>query len=149
MKTVLFSIAALLMLVFVASIVMAIMSKKTPSDLGLQDGQLRPCPDSPNCVSSESGTQGDKEHYIEAISGNQSTWDKLKQVIQNHGGEIQQDEANYIHATFSSSVFHYVDDVELRFDEANKLIHVRSASRMGKSDFGVNRARVEMLKKAL
>jgi len=149
MKTVLFSIAALIMLVLLASVVMAIMSQKTPNDLGLQDGKLRPCPDSPNCVSSESDAQGDKEHSIEAIQGEKATWDKLKQVIQHHGGEIQTDKANYVHATFSSSIFHYVDDLELRFDETNKLVHVRSASRMGKSDFGANRARVEMLKQAL
>jgi len=149
MKIILISIAAIVAIGFVAYIVMAVMSQKAPNDLGLQNGQLPPCPDTPNCVCSESHTQGDKQHFIEAIPGDKATWDRLKQEVQSQGGVIQKDKNNYIHATFSSSIFRYVDDVELRFDEANKLIHIRSASRMGKSDFGVNRARVENLTQSL
>jgi uncharacterized protein (DUF1499 family) len=54
-----------------------------------------------------------------------------------------------MHITFSTAVFHYVDDVEVRFDKENNLIHLRSASRIGRSDFGVNRKRIERIKKAM
>jgi len=60
-----------------------------------------------------------------------------------------QEDRNYTHATFRSAVFQYVDDTELRWSRANNTIHIRSASCMGRNDFGVNRARVDALKKAL
>ena len=149
MKTVLFSVAALAALGLVVYAAMAVMSQKMPDNLGLKDGQLTPCPESPNCVCSESHTANDAEHYIQAIQGNKTTWDKLKKVIQAQGGTIESDNGLYMHATFRSAVFQYVDDVELRLDEASNTIHIRSASRMGRKDFGVNRKRVEAIKKAL
>ena len=149
MKTVLFSVAALVLLGFIVLIVMAIMSQKVPKTLGLKDGKLAPCPESPNCVCSEQVQSSDKKHFIQPIQADKALWAKFKTIIQEQGAEIITDDGNYVHATFSTPVFHYVDDVELRFDEAAGLIHVRSASRMGRSDFGVNRARVEKLKQAL
>ncbi len=149
MKTVLFSLGALVLLGFIILIVMAIMSQKVPKTLGLKDGKLAPCPESPNCVCSEQVQSSDKEHFIQPIQADKALWAKFKAIIQEQGAEITTDDGNYVHATFSTSVFHYVDDVELRFDEAAGLIHIRSASRMGRSDFGVNRARVAKLKQAL
>ncbi len=149
MKTVLFSVAALVALGLVVYAAMAVMSQKMPDNLGLKDGQLTPCPESPNCVCSESHTANDAEHYTQAIQGNQTTWDKLKKVIQAQGGTIESDNSLYMHVTFRSAVFQYVDDVELRLDEASNTIHIRSASRIGRSDFDVNRKRVEAIKKAL
>ncbi len=149
MKTVLFSLGALVLLGFIVLIVMAIMSQKAPDTLGLKDGKLAPCPESPNCVCSEQVQSSDKEHFIQPIQADKALWAKFKAIIQEQGAEIITDDGNYVHATFSTPVFHYVDDVELRFDEAASLIHIRSASRMGRSDFGVNRARVEKLKQAL
>jgi len=149
MKTVLFSLGALALLGLIVYIAMAVMSQKMPDNLGLKDGLLTPCPDSPNCVCSELHTTTDAEHFIEAIQGDKSTWDKLKSVLTQQGGEIVQADDNYMHATFRSPVFQYVDDVELRLDESSNTIHIRSASRMGRKDFGVNRARIQALKKAL
>lgn len=149
MKTVLFSLGALALLGLIAYIVMAVMSQKAPNTLGLQDGKLAPCPKSPNCVCSEIHTQNDADHYIQAIQGDKALWAKFKGIIHEQGGEVIIDDGNYVHATFSTPIFHYVDDVELRFDEATSLIHIRSASRMGRSDFGVNRKRVEKLKQGL
>ena len=149
MKTVLFSVAALVALGLVVYATMAVMSQKMPDNLGLKDGQLTPCPDSPNCVCSEMHTANDAEHYIQAIQGNKTTWDKLKKVIRAQGGTIESDDGVYMHVSFRSAVFQYVDDVELRLDEASNTIHIRSASRMGRKDFGVNRKRVEAIKKAL
>jgi len=149
MKTVLFSLGALALLGLVVYITLAIMSQKAPDTLGLKGGKLAPCPESPNCVCSEQVQPSDKEHFIQAIQADKALWAKFKAIIQEQGAEIITDDDNYVHATFSTPVFHYVDDVELRFDEAEGLIHIRSASRMGRSDFGVNRKRAEKLKQAL
>jgi len=142
-------IVALLAVGLVAFIVMAVLSQKQPDSLGLQSGMLKPCPDSPNCVCSESHSKGDQQHFIEPIAGNKETWENLKQVMIERGGEVQAETADYMHIIFSTAIFHYVDDVELRFDRGRGLIHIRSASRIGRSDFGVNRKRMESIKKAL
>lgn len=149
MKTILFGLGALALLGLIVYVAMAVMSQKTPDTLGLQNGKLAPCPASPNCVCSEQVLADDTEHFIKAIQGDKAVWDKFKGIVQEQGGEVITDDGNYVHVTFSTPVFHYIDDVELRFDEAAKLIHIRSASRMGRKDFGVNRTRVEKLKQAL
>ena len=149
MKSLLMIVVGLVLVGFLAYIVMAVLSQKQPDDLGLYDGMLKPCPDSPNCVCSESHSKDDTQHFIQAIAGNDKTWTRFKQVIIELGGDIETDQGEYMHITFSTPIFHYVDDVEARFDRDEGLIHVRSASRIGRSDFGVNRKRIEMIKKAL
>jgi len=71
---------------------------------------------------------------------------ELKDVIQRMGGEIVDDQDAYLAATFSSGLFGFVDDLEIRVDRPAGLIHVRSASRVGHGDAGVNRKRVERLR---
>jgi len=143
----------LLTLLFVglgAYIVMAVQSHKRPDDLGLQeDGLLRICPDSPNCVCSEAHSQASEQHSITPLKESDGTWEALKHLVTASGGVIGTVSENYLHATFTSPVFRYVDDVELRRDKSNGLIHIRSASRVGRSDFGVNRKRVQQLKHSL
>jgi uncharacterized protein (DUF1499 family) len=122
--------------------ILSIMSRKNPS-VGMVNGRLRPCPNRPNCVCSE-----DKDHpsYIKpvAFSGSaKEKWDKAKQMIREMGGKIVREEDEYLWATFSTKVFRFVDDLELRMDEENRLIHIRSSSRVGYSDMGVNRRRIE------
>ncbi|MDX8405551.1 MAG: DUF1499 domain-containing protein [Mariprofundus sp.] len=124
---------------------MAMQSQKTPAGLGLQQGVLSPCPDSPNCVCSETHSQASKEHAVAPIPAADGMWEKLKTRIVGQGGVIESDDGHYLHATFRSPVFRYVDDVEMRLDTENGLIHIRSASRAGRSDFGVNRKRVASL----
>jgi len=63
------------------------------------------------------------------------------------GGRIEEVDDSFLHATFRSSLFRFVDDVSCRLDDENNRIHIRSASRVGYSDFGVNRKRVEQLRK--
>ncbi|GAV19321.1 hypothetical protein MMIC_P0255 [Mariprofundus micogutta] len=145
MKWLLIIVAVLLVLGLVAYIAMAIQSQKTPDGLGLQQGQLRPCPDSPNCVCSEEHSQSSEIHAIAPVKVADRGWKKMKDIITEQGGVIERDDGLYLHATFTTPVFRYVDDVELRLDEENGLIHIRSASRIGRSDFGVNRSRVERL----
>ncbi len=117
---------------------------------GLVDNALQACPNTPNCVCSESKVSG--EHFIEPLEqvslSSTDVFSKANSIITQMGGTIVKQEGNYLAATFSSSLFQYVDDLEIRFDEEQKTLHFRSASRVGKSDFGINRKRVESIKKA-
>ena len=110
--------------------------------------RLRPCPDTPNCVSS---LAGDQKQFIEPISyqgertvAQQELLGVLKSFKRVRMVRIEED---YIHAEFVSSFFKFVDDAEFYFDPAQKLIQVRSASRTGYFDLGVNRRRIEAIRK--
>jgi len=116
----------------------------------LIEGRLKQCPNKPNCVSSE--LVSDAEHYIEPLvysaDDSPQVVSRLKTIIGEMGGSIQVEETGYLAATFTSSLFRFVDDLELRIDTEQKKIHLRSASRVGYGDGGANRKRVERLKKA-
>ena len=121
--------------------------------LGVNNGQLMQCPETPNCVSSQAA---DEQHYIQPIQfmGTQQeaqsallkmleTWKRTKIIVTQE---------EYIRAEFASMIFRFVDDVEfylssVKADET--VIHVRSASRVGYSDFGVNRKRIERIRSKL
>lgn len=115
---------------------------------GLANNQLNLCPDTPNCVCSESKIAQD--HFIEPLAKIQlsstKALEKARQVIIEMGGTIVDQQAGYLSATFTSSLFRYVDDFEVRFDEQQQSLHFRSASRVGKSDFGINAKRVAAFK---
>jgi uncharacterized protein (DUF1499 family) len=115
---------------------------------GLAEGRLTQCPATPNCVCSE--FMADAVHYIEplVISAGDATQIlvRLKTIVREMGGSIQSEKADYFAATFTSSIFRFVDDLEIRIDTGQKVIHMRSASRVGRGDGGVNRKRVERLK---
>ncbi len=118
---------------------------QAPVNVG--DGQLAPCPDRPNCVSSEAGPGRFQVEALAFDDAPEAAWIRLKQVIQEIGGEIQKDTQGYMWAIFKTRLFRFVDDVEFRMDATHRLIHVRSASRVGYLDFGVNRRRVEALRR--
>jgi len=128
--------------------VLGMMSKQGKA-LGIFDGRLHPCSDKPNCVCSEYIT--DREHYHSPLPfllrqhPHQIT--VLKEIISTMGGIVQHQQSMYISATFSSPIFGFVDDLEIRIDVKNSVIHIRSASRVGHSDLGMNQKRVELLKK--
>jgi len=149
MKIILIVIAVILVISLIANISLAIKSQKMPGNLGLNDGKLRPCPETPNCVCSEKHSKDDKQHFIEPIRVRTAKkFDELKQTLVNQGGTIITEDGNYAHITFTSTIFRFVDDVEIRFEPEKKMAHIRSASRMGQSDLGVNRKRMNKLKKA-
>ncbi len=118
-----------------------------PADLGVTHGTLGPCPSSPNCVSSQAS---DKAHYVAPLYYRGALTEAKKQitlVIKSMSrAKIVTDKGNYIHAEFSSALFGFVDDVEFYFDDTQKTIQIKSASRLGYSDFGVNRRRVEKIR---
>ena len=78
----------------------------------------------------------------------EAAWATLKTVITEQGGTIHHEGNEYLWATFTVPLFGFIDDVEFRLSATEKRIHVRSASRLGFSDLGVNRGRVEQLRAA-
>jgi len=121
---------------------------KVPESTGLRHGKLAECPDKQNCVSSMAK---DETQYIKpfqySTDFNKAKYALLESVRQMKRSKIISDSGNYIHAEFRSKIFRFTDDVEFLIDEKTKTIHIRSASRVGYSDMGVNRKRVEILRK--
>ncbi len=106
--------------------------------------QLKPCPDSPNCVSTQS-LQASKQREPIAFTGSAAAAkEKLKRIVENMSRtELQEEDGNYLHYTFKTWPIPYVDDVEFLIDENENVIHYRSASRVGHSDLGVNSRRMK------
>lgn len=110
---------------------------------------MSPCSSKPNCVSSQST---DSEHFIKPLNvkGIDHPFEKIKSIILSVPKTAVIDEQDrYLHATFRSKIFSFVDDVEFYYDQDNEVIHVRSAARLGYSDLGVNRKRVEWIRSKL
>jgi uncharacterized protein (DUF1499 family) len=116
-----------------------------PDNLGVKDGRFAACKPTPNCVSSQSDP-ADAEHYIAPIAYDGTMMELRRAVESMTRATVIRDEGNYLYAEYKSALMGYVDDVELWYDEKARLVHVRSASRLGRSDFGVNRKRVEELR---
>lgn len=133
------------LLMIVAFAVMSVTSRR-PKTLGVREGRLAPCPDSPNCVS----TLADREHQrmaaIPLTSDAAEAMQALKRVVSAMPRtQIVTAEDNYLHVEFTSRLFRFVDDVEFFLDRDQGVIHFRSASRAGHSDFGVNRKRMQAI----
>ena len=118
-----------------------------PASLGARQGRLAPCPASPNCVSS---LADDEMHRVAPLpfSGTAAAAiDRLAGTVRSlPRASVITATDDYLHAEFRSAVFRFVDDVEFLADESAGVIHVRSASRVGTSDLGVNRRRVESIR---
>ena len=147
LKKTLIAIAVLVLLVVIYLVIRGI-SSRAGSPPGLADGQLKPCPPTPNCVCSE--YPQDSEHAIAALEfGNRSATgalSSLRSIALKSGARIESESEGYLALSFKSAIFGFVDDLELRVDENARLVHLRSAARVGRSDLGVNRARVEAIR---
>ena len=124
---------------------------KPPENIGLHNEQLTDCPNSPNCVASQTK---DADHSIlpfEYKGEKKMAFIKLKKVIASLDGmTLVTENDQYLHFECKSAIMGFVDDLEFYFSDetpGEKTIQVRSASRLGYSDFGVNRKRVEQLRK--
>ncbi len=125
-------------------------SGRRPGDLGVRDGRLKPCPGKPNCVCSQAEggyaaiapltLQGDAEAAMQALA---------EIVAAETGATIIEQQGDYLRAEFRTALMGFVDDVEFWCDRDAGCIHLRSASRLGYSDMGVNRKRIERLRAAL
>lgn len=117
---------------------------RRPDNLGVKDGRLAPCRRSPNCVSSQANP-ADREHYIAPIRVQGDAMAAVRRAVQAMPRtKIIREEPDYLYAEFRTKLLRYVDDVEFWFD--GTAIQVRSASRLGRRDFGVNRKRIEALR---
>ncbi len=140
-------LTALLVAVLLTTIGLTGCAGTAPTNIGITDNRLTPCPSSPNCVSSYAQDEG---HAIAAIPrsgsiGNTTT--ELLSVLDNMGAVVITHQDRYIRAEFTSSLMRFVDDVEFYIEDSG--IQVRSASRLGHSDFDANRKRIENIRKAM
>ncbi|ACS81040.1 DUF1499 domain-containing protein [Maridesulfovibrio salexigens] len=142
-----YKLTTLIVIICAAALFTAAHFSSPPKNLGITGGNLSPCPNSPNCVSSQ---ETDKEHSTQAFKAsgsNKQVMKKLRSCIKKMGGKITSRSGPYLHAEFRSKWFRFVDDLECIYDEAEGKIDVRSAARLGYSDFGVNKKRVDELRR--
>ena len=150
MKATLIIMAVLLLVIIITLFIRGFNSRKGISP-GLIDGKLTQCSKKPNCVCSD--VKKDAQHYISPLilpkNSVRETHSLIKDIINNMGGVLVLEKEHYLSFNFSSALFGFVDDVEIRFDSNGGEIHFRSASRVGTSDFGVNRKRITKIKKLI
>lgn len=145
MKLFIYFFATLIIIVGLLLVGLSIASRKQP-ELGLVDGQLRPCPATPNCVCSEYPGKDTYTEPLGFVGSTEAAWARLERVIAETGGRVIAEEPGYLRAVYETQLLRFIDDVEFRQDKNNSMIHVRSASRMGHSDLGANRKRVEKIR---
>lgn len=132
-------------------------SGHSPGNLGLREGKFKPPSRTPNSVSSQAGLwpENPQREYATiaplALQGDgPATIARLAQLIQSiDGARIVERRPDYLYAQFTTRLMRFVDDAEFWFDPAAGVVQVRSASRVGRGDLGVNRARVEALRARL
>lgn len=117
-----------------------------PPKSGLVDGHLRPCPTTPNCLNSETFGPASISPII-YTSAPGMAWQNLRKTIEDTEGVVVDSQPGYLRAVYTSQVMRFVDDVEFRLDEAAGTIQVRSASRLGFWDLGVNKRRLERIRR--
>ena len=137
-------VAGVVVLVPAAGLALLSAFSRRPSNLGVVDGRLAPCPNSPNCVSTQAD---DAAHRMEPISYSGPAGEaltKIKAIVASRPRtKVITENGNYLHVEFKSALFRFVDDVEFLVDEPNRRIHFRSASRVGYGDLGANRRRMK------
>ncbi|MEH1939693.1 MAG: DUF1499 domain-containing protein [Nostoc sp.] len=144
------SITFAILLTLISSLMLPAATWAASSGLGVDNGHLTACPASDNCVVSQNA---DAKHAVEPITYHldrdaaRETLLKVLTVVPRT--EVIEQTPNYIHALSKSRIFKFVDDVEFYFPSDESVIHLRSASRVGESDLGVNRRRVEQIRLAL
>ena len=129
---------------------MGLLSGKRPTGLGVSDGRLAPVREQlDNSVSSFSTSERHRIDPLAAGDEPRTAFARLERIVAaERGATIVEARPDYLYAEFETKWLHFVDDVEFMLDEAAGLIHVRSASRLGRRDFGVNRRRIESIRAA-
>ncbi|HMO64193.1 MAG TPA: DUF1499 domain-containing protein [Verrucomicrobiota bacterium] len=120
----------------------------TPPHVGLTNGTFKPIADRPNWVAS---LDADAAHHVNPLRGNgdlELNREHLKLALVQTGGRLVREESNYFHHVFRTPLLGFVDDVEFLLPPDGHAVHVRSASRIGHSDLGANRRRVERIRQA-
>ena len=132
------SIAGLSLLSFTAA---------RPDNLGVSNGKLAKCPDSPNCVCTQATTESQKMLPITFTGSAADQLEKIKRIVGEKFPRVKLigESEYYLQYEFKSLIFRFVDDVEFFVDDASSEIHFRSASRVGHSDMGANRKRMNRM----
>ena len=142
---------ALLVILVVVFFVYVKVSSKMPEDLGITEGVLKPCPTTPNCVSSQAPSD-DEVHFAEPIiytGERKATQLLIESSMLNHAdmkARLVTSELGYVHFEVKSRLIGFIDDVEFYLPEGDSIVHFRSASRVGYYDFVVNRERVNSIR---
>jgi uncharacterized protein (DUF1499 family) len=144
------SITFAILLTLISSLIFPAATWAASSGLGVNNGYLSSCPTSDNCVVSQNA---DSKHAIDPITYHRDR-DAAREILLKvlsvvPRTEVIEQTPNYIHALSKSRIFKFVDDVEFYLPPNESVIHLRSASRVGESDLGVNRRRMEQIRLAL
>lgn len=150
-------VAALLLAAVLLVGQLGLLQGRAPNNLGVRDGRLKPPSKTPNSVSSQAGLHADHpmRAYAEiaplALRGDgPATIAKLKAIVEPMpGARVVQSEPDYLYVQFTTRLMKYVDDAEFWFDPAAQVVQLRSSSRVGRKDYGVNRARIEAIRAQL
>ncbi|HEV3339123.1 MAG TPA: DUF1499 domain-containing protein [Pirellulales bacterium] len=149
MLRIVWRIGALLLLPALVLALLSLFSRR-PAGLGATQGLLAECPNRPSCVSSQTSRAARRVEPIPFAGSAEEALDVLRRVL---GGlsntRIVTDGEGYVHAECTSRVFRFVDDLEFLIDRDRRVIHCRSASRVGYYDFGVNRRRIEEIRRRM
>lgn len=149
MKKWLYGVGLVGLTIYVALLLAIPRLSPRPTDLGLTNGQLKPCPGTPNCISTQS-TSTDAYERREPVPSKQATAKEtieaiVKIVEKTPRTTIIERTDNYLYVEFRTFAMRFIDDVEFYVDDAQHLIHYRSASRLGRKDFGANGKRMEQI----
>lgn len=127
------------------------MTSTRPANLGVSNGKLAKCPDSPNCVCTHASSDPHKMEPIGFAGDVKDTVEKIKKTVSDNfpRARLVDQDNGYLHYEFTSLIFRFVDDVEFLVDDKAKQIHFRSASRVGHSDLGANQRRMKSISEEL
>ena len=132
---------------------MGLFSGTRPDNLGVHDARLAPPKPTPNNVNSQVDKDADTAHWIDPLRYHgdaRKAWETLRNIVNGMPRvKLVKSEPNYIYAEFTTRLMGFVDDTEFYLDENAGVIHVRSASRLGNGDLGVNRERIESIRAML
>lgn len=145
-----------IILIFVALVIIGVVTMfvwartaARPSNLGVTNGQLAPCPETPNCVTTQRGNPDQMMEALTYTTAREEAQARLLEIVRSMPrSQIIANEPGYIAVVFRSPTFGFPDDVEFYLDDEQKLIHFRAAARLGQSDLGVNRKRMEEIRRA-
>jgi uncharacterized protein (DUF1499 family) len=136
--------------ILLASMPLLSCAGKRPSHLGVSDAGLAPCPSSPNCVSSDARDGSHRVEPLRLAVAPAEAWRSVRKAVSElPRSRIVKETPDYLHVECRSALFGFVDDLELQLRPTEEIVAVRSASRLGHSDLGVNRRRVEGLRASL
>ena len=141
----------LILIITIMALYLFSITASRPTHLGAVGGKLASCPSSPNCVSTQAS---DQEHRISPIPFQGTAGEMIETIKKIVLSEFPRtrlvsESDNYLHFEFKSLIFRFIDDVEFVVDDKQAVVHFRSASRVGKSDLGTNRKRMEKISERL